>query len=223
MLTNYELASEGFTICTHTTPLTFDLTSDQEKLPRVRVSPSYPTKTLIKDEINISNLDCLQVLPALSRLLPPPSCPPADQPRSLDDRDPPAAEPSRRPPPSVPVEHDEQHGPPTAPPTAAGGPRECSQSEVTYLSDVGGAVDLYCSWPVQCSCPAEAGGGVACEDCRANGFTSDATDDPQGERSGCSGQSPGSTDHRLNIQCVCVCVCVFQLNPWWWKMQPSRD
>lgn len=121
------------------------------------------------------------VLPALSRLLPPPSCPPADQPRSLDDRDPPAAEPSRRPPPSVPVEHDEQHGPPTAPPTAAGGPRECSQSEVTYLSDVGGAVDLYCSWPVQCSCPAEAGGGVACEDCRANGFTSDATDDPQAE------------------------------------------
>jgi len=30
---NYELASEGFTICTHTTSLTFDLTSDQEKFP----------------------------------------------------------------------------------------------------------------------------------------------------------------------------------------------
>jgi len=27
---------EGFTICTHTTSLTFDLTSDQEKLPKNR-------------------------------------------------------------------------------------------------------------------------------------------------------------------------------------------
>jgi len=35
-ITNYELASEGFTICTHTTSLTFDLTSDQEKLPTNR-------------------------------------------------------------------------------------------------------------------------------------------------------------------------------------------
>jgi len=34
--TYYEFASAGFTICTHTTPLTFDLTSDQEKLPRNR-------------------------------------------------------------------------------------------------------------------------------------------------------------------------------------------
>jgi len=33
-MTNYEFASEGFTICMHTTSLTFDLTSDQEKLPR---------------------------------------------------------------------------------------------------------------------------------------------------------------------------------------------
>jgi len=31
---NYECVSEGVTICTHTTSLTFDLTSDQEKLPR---------------------------------------------------------------------------------------------------------------------------------------------------------------------------------------------
>jgi len=35
-ITNYECASEGFTICTHTTSLTFDLSSDQEKLPRNR-------------------------------------------------------------------------------------------------------------------------------------------------------------------------------------------
>jgi len=33
-LKNYEFASAGFTICTHTTSLTFDLTSDQEKLPK---------------------------------------------------------------------------------------------------------------------------------------------------------------------------------------------
>jgi len=30
----YKLASEGFTICLHTTSLTFDLTSDQKKLPK---------------------------------------------------------------------------------------------------------------------------------------------------------------------------------------------
>jgi len=31
---NYKCSTEGFTVCTHTTPLTFDLTSEQEKLPR---------------------------------------------------------------------------------------------------------------------------------------------------------------------------------------------
>ncbi|XP_031725711.1 interleukin-1 receptor-associated kinase 3 isoform X1 [Anarrhichthys ocellatus] len=116
------------------------------------------------------------VLLALSKLLPPPSCPPADQPHSLDDRDPYDAEPS--PPPSIPVEHDEQRSPPASPMQA--GARECSQSEVTYLSDFGGAVDLYSSWPVQCSCLAETG-SLTCEDCRANGFTSDSTDGPQSE------------------------------------------
>jgi len=35
-ITHYKFSSEGFTICTHTTSLTFDLTSDQEKLPRNR-------------------------------------------------------------------------------------------------------------------------------------------------------------------------------------------
>jgi len=35
-ITDYKLASEGFTICTYTTSLTFDLTSDQEKLQRNR-------------------------------------------------------------------------------------------------------------------------------------------------------------------------------------------
>jgi len=32
-ITNYKFASEGVNICTHATSLTFDLTSDQEKLP----------------------------------------------------------------------------------------------------------------------------------------------------------------------------------------------
>jgi len=35
-ITNYTFTSEGFTICTHTTSLSQDLTSDQEKLPRNR-------------------------------------------------------------------------------------------------------------------------------------------------------------------------------------------
>jgi len=35
-ITNYKLHSEGFTIRTHTTSLTSDLTSDQEKLSRNR-------------------------------------------------------------------------------------------------------------------------------------------------------------------------------------------
>ncbi|KAM6896802.1 interleukin-1 receptor-associated kinase 3 [Lycodopsis pacificus] len=116
------------------------------------------------------------VLLALSKLLPPPSCPPADQPHSLDDRDPSDAEPS--PPSSIPVEHDEQRSPPASPMQAEAS--ECSQSEVTYLSELGGAADLYSSWPVQCSCLAEDGSRT-CEDCRANGFTSDSTDGPQTE------------------------------------------
>ncbi|XP_034386997.1 interleukin-1 receptor-associated kinase 3-like [Cyclopterus lumpus] len=104
------------------------------------------------------------------------TCPLADQPRSLEDRDPSDAEPS--PTPSIPVELDEQCSPPAS--LTDKGPRECSQSEVTYLSDVGGAVDLYSSCPVQCSCPAETG-SLACEDCRANGFTSERTVGPQTE------------------------------------------
>jgi len=35
-ITNSKFVSEGFKICTHTTSLIFDLTSDQEKLPRDR-------------------------------------------------------------------------------------------------------------------------------------------------------------------------------------------
>jgi len=42
-ITNDKCASEGFTICSHTTSLTFDLTSDQEQLPRNRKKVKKPT------------------------------------------------------------------------------------------------------------------------------------------------------------------------------------
>uniref|UniRef100_A0A674A5E3 Interleukin-1 receptor-associated kinase 3 n=1 Tax=Salmo trutta TaxID=8032 RepID=A0A674A5E3_SALTR len=95
------------------------------------------------------------------------------------------------------------------PAPAQGGPCECSQSEVTYLGSGersshlsregageraglgadeadqslqtnGEPVDLYSSWPVQCSCSAEVD-GLGCEDCRANGFTPCPSDLPQGK------------------------------------------
>ncbi|XP_029902206.1 interleukin-1 receptor-associated kinase 3 [Myripristis murdjan] len=102
---------------------------------------------------------------------------------SLDDR--PLPDAQLRPLPSIAVENDEQHNS-VCSPTATPGqtrPCECSQSEVTFLSSSadlrgeGAEVDLYSSWPVQCSCPAEAD-GVACEDCRANGFSSNLSDIP---------------------------------------------
>ncbi|XP_038834063.1 interleukin-1 receptor-associated kinase 3 isoform X1 [Salvelinus namaycush] len=97
------------------------------------------------------------------------------------------------------------------PAPAQGGPCECSQSEVTYLGSGersshlsregageraglgadeadqslqtnGEPVDLYGSWPVQCSCSAEVD-GLGCEDCRANGFTPCPSDLPQGDLS----------------------------------------
>ncbi|XP_070709927.1 interleukin-1 receptor-associated kinase 3 isoform X1 [Pempheris klunzingeri] len=114
------------------------------------------------------------VILALSKLLPSPSRPSADEPRSLVDGSPVL----QSPPSSIPVEHDEQLSLHSS--QAQAGPCECSQSEVTYLSDNVDALaeDLYSSWPVQCSCPAETS-GVACEDCRANGFTANHTGSPQ--------------------------------------------
>ncbi|KAA8579898.1 hypothetical protein FQN60_005433 [Etheostoma spectabile] len=119
------------------------------------------------------------VLLALSKLLPSPSYPPAHQPHSLDDGE--AMNAQLSPSSSIPVEHDEQHSLPGS--LTQAGPRECSQSEVTYLRDVMGAggeaaANLYNSWPVQCSCPAETG-DLACEDCRANGFTLNHIDSSQ--------------------------------------------
>uniref|UniRef100_A0AAZ3P9L2 Protein kinase domain-containing protein n=1 Tax=Oncorhynchus tshawytscha TaxID=74940 RepID=A0AAZ3P9L2_ONCTS len=127
------------------------------------------------------------VLQVLSQLLPLP-CPPEDQPHTLTDEAPapPASPaqtgqgPSSNPSPSVPVEDDELHSYPVEnpqPAPAQGGPCECSQSEVTYLGS-GERMDLYGSWPVQCSCSAEVN-GLGCEDCRANGFTPCPSDLPQ--------------------------------------------
>ncbi|XP_071187823.1 interleukin-1 receptor-associated kinase 3 isoform X4 [Salvelinus alpinus] len=147
------------------------------------------------------------VLQVLSQLLPLP-CPPEDQPHTLTDQAPaPPASPAQ----SVPVEDDEHSYPieNPQPAPAQGGPCECSQSEVTYLGSGersshlsregpgeragaeeadqslqtnGEPVDLYGSWPVQCSCSAEVD-GLGCEDCRANGFTPCPSDLPQGDLS----------------------------------------
>jgi len=45
-ITNYEFSSEDFSICSHTTSLTFDLTPDQEKLPRKTLSGGNKRRTL---------------------------------------------------------------------------------------------------------------------------------------------------------------------------------
>ncbi|XP_066579881.1 interleukin-1 receptor-associated kinase 3 isoform X2 [Amia ocellicauda] len=98
---------------------------------------------------------------------------------------------------------------------AKGGPCECSQSEVTFtggrarleesLSSAAGgvspgdraagdtepcnglreSVDLYCSWPVECSCTAEEN-GQECDECRANGFISAQPHPQKDDAAGCS-------------------------------------
>ncbi|CAB1346398.1 unnamed protein product [Coregonus sp. 'balchen'] len=141
------------------------------------------------------------VLQVLSQLLPLPS-PPEDQPHTLTDwaPAPPASPaqtgdgPSSNPSPSVPVEDDELHSYPSAnpqPAPAQGGPCECSQSEVTYLGSGerlgqslqtnGETVDLYSSWPVQCSCSAEVD-GMGCEDCDLSFPSLGLVDNPAKDR-----------------------------------------
>lgn len=142
------------------------------------------------------------VLHVLSQLLPLPSCPPNDLPHSLVERIPPCATLDTKP--SLPPQDDEPSSDPFSE-AAKMGPCECSQSEVTYLSSNAEAqlsnlssqlqleeaaaqslpsetesLDLYGSWPVQCSCPAELN-GQACDDCRANGFTPYPADISQGD------------------------------------------
>ncbi|XP_061524090.1 interleukin-1 receptor-associated kinase 3 isoform X2 [Phycodurus eques] len=117
------------------------------------------------------------VIQALSQPLPPPSFSSLDRPHSLDDSAPTHIQ--HGPSPSIPVEHDEHRSLPGSPAR----PCECSQSEVTYrivteAESVQAKVDgdlSYKSWPVQCSCQAETG-GLSCEDCRANGFSSTSPD-----------------------------------------------
>ncbi|CAL8405193.1 unnamed protein product [Arctogadus glacialis] len=48
----------------------------------------------------------------------------------------------------------------------------------------GVAVDLYNSWPVQCSCQVDSG-ELGCEDCRANGFTLEHSDTPPFSEAAC--------------------------------------
>ncbi|KAL4640672.1 interleukin-1 receptor-associated kinase 3-like isoform X2 [Arapaima gigas] len=109
----------------------------------------------------------------------------------------PAAQPIQVTTPSVPVEDDETQS------VSRSRPCECSQSEIIYGGSWGyqdggissaasqssalqqRSVDLYSSWPVQCSCAAEAD-GHECEDCRANGFASAELGEPQGRWLPCS-------------------------------------
>ncbi|KAI7791819.1 Irak3 protein [Triplophysa rosa] len=137
------------------------------------------------------------VLEMLSQLLTIPA-PPEDQPHTLDDRislqAPYGAHGLAV---SMPTEDDELYSPveehEARKVSRLAGPCECSQSEVTFLSvgercsnesllesdnafsaahslqsDVSHA-DLYGSWPVECSCTADAE-AQGCEDCCANGF-----------------------------------------------------
>ncbi|XP_051974786.1 interleukin-1 receptor-associated kinase 3 isoform X2 [Xyrauchen texanus] len=149
---------------------------------RIRVRPSMKT-----------------VLQRLSQLLPIPA-PPEDQPHTLDDNiSPQGFHYVQVPCPSLPTEDDEMFRPleetpsPRVPKQA--GPCECSQSEVTFLSvgeqfhresflesdrvvsasqslqsDPVPHLDLYGSWPVECSCSTETE-AQGCEECCANGFS----------------------------------------------------
>lgn len=116
---------------------------------------------------------------------------PEDQSYSLDDTvAPPFFLFDNGPSVSLPVEDDEME-------KHMSGPHECSQSEVTFLGveehlfchsnslmpvqkeatsssnqtvDCDSKLDLYGSWPVECSCAAGAE-GQGCEDCWANGYS----------------------------------------------------
>ncbi|MCJ8743384.1 hypothetical protein PDJAM_G00093410 [Pangasius djambal] len=134
------------------------------------------------------------VLEKLSELLPLPFAV-DEQPRTLDDM---IASPiplaDHRLCSSLPEEDDEMIKPKLQ---GQSEPRECSQSEVTFVgkkergmcpnsssvmngrredaavqclqTECAPALDLYSSWPVECSCA--AGAEMGCEDCCANGFS----------------------------------------------------
>ncbi|KAF7693939.1 interleukin-1 receptor-associated kinase 3 [Silurus meridionalis] len=145
------------------------------------------------------------VLEKLSELLPFPFAL-DEQPQTLDDMTPafiPLAD--HRLSSSLPEEHDEMLKPNLPEHTE---PRECSQSEVTFvgknergmclrsisavngknedgvvqclLTDGDPALDLYSSWPVECSCA--AGAEMGCEDCCANGFSHNPSYSPQDDK-----------------------------------------
>lgn len=127
---------------------------------------------------------------------------PDEQPRTLEDMSPPSRLlADHKLSSSLPEEDDEMVKLPEQ-----SEPRECSQSEVTFVGpkeqgmclinnsamngrtedsavqclqmDCGPALDLYSSWPVECSCA--AGAEIGCEDCWANGFSHCPSISPQG-------------------------------------------
>ncbi|XP_062862192.1 interleukin-1 receptor-associated kinase 3 [Trichomycterus rosablanca] len=129
-----------------------------------------------------------------------------DQPCTLDDTVvPPISLVDKGPSTSLPVEDDEMEKPQF---TEKSGPHECSQSEVIFLGvegrilcppnssvmpgqkeaatfpnltmDCDPALDLYGSWPVECSCAAGAE-MQGCEDCWANGFSNNPSFKPSGD------------------------------------------
>ncbi|KAF4079734.1 hypothetical protein AMELA_G00181660 [Ameiurus melas] len=138
------------------------------------------------------------VLEKLSELLPLPFVM-DEQPRTLDDTTPPFIPLSdHRQSSSLPEEDDEMMKPKHPEQSE---PRECSQSEVIFVGKKDGSVlngrredaavqglqtectpvlDLYSSWPVECSCA--AGAEMGCEDCCANGFSHNPSFIPQDDR-----------------------------------------
>lgn len=136
------------------------------------------------------------MLEKLSELLPLPYAL-DEQPRTLDDTTPPFIPlADHRQTSSLPEEDDEMMKPKHHEQSE---PRECSQSEVIFVGKKDGSVmngrredaavqcfqtestpvlDLYSSWPVECSCA--AGAEMECEDCCANGFSHNPSFIPQG-------------------------------------------
>ncbi|XP_059904479.1 interleukin-1 receptor-associated kinase 3-like isoform X1 [Gadus macrocephalus] len=63
-------------------------------------------------------------------------------------------------------------------------PGRLTEAGVGAVEVEAAAVDLYNSWPVQCSCQADSG-ELGCEDCRANGFTLEHSDTPPFSEAAC--------------------------------------
>ncbi|KAM9467595.1 interleukin-1 receptor-associated kinase 3 isoform 2-T2 [Clarias gariepinus] len=166
------------------------------------------------------------VLEKLNALLPLP-CDLDEQPRTLNDMTSPSIPlPDHGLHSSLPEEDDEIIKPKLL---ELSEPRECSQSEVIFVgkkenglcptsgsvlkgrrddaavqclqTEFAPALDLYSSWPVECSCA--AGAEMGCEDCCANGFSHNPSFIPQDDRrQTCEStvENPAKTRLRYKIQ-----------------------